>query len=662
MPQTDPEKSQSQPQPHLDPTPPPSLDSVRQSRPAKSLSTGTRPLTVFDDPYRKRLSSTVLPDRPFSYAPYNDFDLPPSTPPGGEFRRLGVLPSPTVDATPMTYKDTKEAIDDSASREAIGKDDSNATSGNAARPEMLEPPALGAGQAEDSSSRSSSIQLNPAVVGDVPVYLKTSTSSQISSLSSEKGVEATVAEEELETPRQSDFSRPLEHPNTSTSTPPVPKAARGTLPESKAYARESEHQSEPFSLDHQRAISEGYTNGPSSITAQHTERTDKDLIPSVPQAKALPPATDEQDEPRYKLDANAAVHSVAARIGSDSLKSRSPDVSPERKYGTVSHDSELQQPGPTPSTHEREPQIQSQAANPGQARQFSFIQEPAVPSQDQVLRERRWEPGYNNGQDPLQDRSSSYNIRTKWPAPGQPYSQQETSRVTRDENLRHSSTVPYRHQPSISGSSYEPQPDILHHPAYQQSQHPAAQDLPSNYYPAETRREEGILPRHQSTEYQLTGIGPPRPEQIPQKRRNSSRSSMFFKRLSRGSSSRTDVPKMPSVGGRTTSDQPGNSNQLSKRPSKRASVFRSFTQRRDSESGRSIDSIVAQAPGSRTDLLQQSGPITPGPLTDTQSSGRNPEETHNKSLRQKLRRRSTSGGVELEKEKKKKNRFSLRVG
>lgn len=764
MPRNAPKKSQ----PHLDETPPPYFDPEHHSNFSKSLSTGSRPLTVFDDPYRKRPFSTVLPDRPFSYAAYNDFDLPPSTPPGHVFRRLGVLPSPTVEATPTSYKDANEAPGNTDSQKAIGIDDSSTIAGNFARLKMLEPPAVDDGSAKHSSSRSSPVQTNPAMVGDVPVYLKTSASSQVSSLSSEKGVEETPTEEELETPRQSHFSRPIEHPSSFTSIPQISKTTQGTLPGSNEYRQQSELQNQPSSLCVQSETSltsNGFRGNLSSIAAQQVERTNKDLPPTVGndlhtslplETKPLPPASDWEQGSPYDTDAEAAVSSPTAlvpefsqgsrnlswtsnsgilanerptqrqdkqpqylaerdapllpvltgpvatgsventplangtarldishesiphdrlpsspngsrpgtRVHSDSLKSRSPDVSPERQYETVNHESNIQKQSRTPTTHEREPQSQYRASSQGRSRPFSFAEYstddtvPAVSSQGQILREGQWEPGYENHQDPLLDGSSSFNIPPERPTIGEPSNQRETSRGPQDEKLRHSITVPYRHHPSILGSSHDP--NILEHPAHRQGQQPVAQDLPLNYYPAETRREEGILPRHQSTEYQLTGIGPPQAERAPQKRRSSSRSSIFFKGLSRGNSSRTDVPKMPSVGGRTTSDQPDGSDPLSKRATKRTSMFRSFTQRRGSESGRSNDSIVAQAPGSRTDLLQQSGSLTPQPLQDTLPSEHNPKESQSNLMRKRLRRRSTPGGVEPEDGKRK--RFSFKVG
>ena len=723
-------------------------------------------MTVFDDPYRKRPFSTVLPERPFSYAPYNDFDLPPSTPPGREFPRLGILPSPTVDATPTRYNDVKEAAGDNASEKPIGKDVATLRSRDAAGLEQLEPPAFSVSSAERSSSRSSPVQANPAMVGDVPVYLKTSASSQVSALSSEKGAEEASAEAELEPSRQSNFSESLGHSNTFTSTPPVITNAQGTLPDSNEHSRQLKFQNQPSSTDFQTPASEtlnGSSGYSSRITAPRIGTTDTESLPSFdndirpaisPQTKPLPPAshwygaspnaTDGdalvsghnttfadasqglrnlsgspdsamlaperpsqiQEKPRqYPGERNvsplpvvvdsadaasnktlplrnatdseaeflknpesyesrqrpADVSRPDGRFRSDDHQPRSPDVSPERQQEIVVPDSDVQQQSKIAPPHETEPQNQSRVSKQAQSRPFSFVQYsedgPTLPSQDEVLREQQWEPGYQNHQETLQDGKPSFGTGADRSTLGDPSNQQEAYTRSRNENLRHSSTVPYRHHPSLSGSSYDP--NIHDHPAYRQRQQPVAQDLPSDYYPAETRRDEGLLPRHQGTEYQLTGIGPPQTERNPQKRRSSSRSSNFFKGLGGGSSSRPEVPKIPSVGGRTTSDAPSASEQTSRRVFKRASIFRSFTQRHGSDSGRSNDSIVAQGPGSRTDLLQQSGPITPRPLQDTLPSDSNARESQSNSFRKRMQRRSTPGDVEAGDGKKK--RFSLRV-
>lgn len=766
MPRNAPENSLPQLQPQLDAAPPPYFDQERESRSAKSLSTRSRPLTMFDDPYRKRPFSTVLPERPASYAAYNEFDLPPSTLPDREFRRLGVLPSPTVDATPMRYNAT-DATGDNISQKALRRDDSAPTTEDAARLDMLTPPALGDNSAEHSSSRSSPVQANPAMIGDVPVYLKTPALSEVSTLSSKNAAEGTALEEELETPKQPRFLEPIDRPSAFTPTPLVAKAAQGTVPEANEHRRQPEPQNTRSLLDvHSETYqtSNSLSVNSSRVVEQQVGMTDASFLPNVDhdiyngiplQTTPLPLAGNGQEGLPYGTDAEAAVSDPAAlvapfprgsrnlsgtsncgistperptqlkvkqpeyraehdvsplpvvassvaadvaentsfangtdskmdyshqslpydrvqsstngaqtggKIRPESLKSRSPSVSPERQYEAVNHESHIPQQNRLPQTQERDPQIQYQASNPGRSRPFSFVQhsahEPPVPSQGQVLREGQWEPGYRNRYDPHLDGSSSFNIRPEWQTSREPSTQHEIYRASQEEKLRHSSTVPHRHQHSMSGSSYDP--NIREHPAYGQGQQSVGQDLPSNFYPAETRREEGILPRHQSTEYQLTGIGPPQAERNPQKRRSSSRSSAFFRGLSRRSSSRTDVPKMPSAGGRTASDTPDGSNLLSKRASKRTSMFRSFTQRRGSESGQSSDSIVAQPPGSRTDLLQQSGPITPKPLQKLPHSEPNPKGSQGNSGRQKLRRRSTPGGGEPDDGKKK--RFSLRVG
>ena len=59
--------------------------------------------------------------------------------------------------------------------------------------------------------------------------------------------------------------------------------------------------------------------------------------------------------------------------------------------------------------------------------------------------------------------------------------------------------------------------------------------MPPNFYPGNLTREEALIPRHQATEYSLEGIGPPAIPQadVKDRSRRGSKSSAFFKRLSR---------------------------------------------------------------------------------------------------------------------------------
>lgn len=217
------------------------------------------------------------------------------------------------------------------------------------------------------------------------------------------------------------------------------------------------------------------------------------------------------------------------------------------------------------------------------------------------------------------------------------------------------SSPPNRHR---SFSRPFKSPDIAQHPAFRQEQElqplTEATDLPSQYYPAQIRREEAFLPRQQGTEYQLEGVGPPPIELVRSKSRSrrSSRGSGFFKNL--GNSSRADIPPVPTGVEResatpsiplSTSTPAGTD-----KKAKRTSLFRSLTGH-GSGSDRSKESVTAQAPGSRTDLLQQSQ--SKSPSADSEDF---PTRGKSKKLRDKLKRDPSAGATEPDSGKKK--RFS----
>ena len=218
------------------------------------------------------------------------------------------------------------------------------------------------------------------------------------------------------------------------------------------------------------------------------------------------------------------------------------------------------------------------------------------------------------------------------------------------------STPPDRHR---SFSRPFQSPDIAQHPAFRQEHElrslTEATDLPTQYYPAQIRREEAFLPRQQGTEYQLEGVGPPpvEPARSKSRSRRSSRSSGFFKNL--GNNSKAEIPPVPTGVERQSATPPAPSSTSTPpgtdKKSKRTSLFRSLTGHNGSGSDRSKESITAQAPGSRTDLLQQSHPRTPS--ADDEDF---PTRGKSKKLRSKLQRNPTSGATEQESGKKK--RFS----
>lgn len=202
-------------------------------------------------------------------------------------------------------------------------------------------------------------------------------------------------------------------------------------------------------------------------------------------------------------------------------------------------------------------------------------------------------------------------------------------------------------------------PNLHDHPAFRQENAEIDNNnLPSNYYPAQVRREEAMIP--QGTEYQLEGIGPPAPEDLNKSEaRRSSRGSAFFKRLSFPSAQ--DTPPMPHDTGAQTTDLPSDSPLSQKKKGKRVSLFRSLTGRSGSDSGRSPGVSAAQPTRAQTDLQQY---VDTSPPSQRQySSPRGQQANQSPPIGQgsnrpskKLQRSPISGSPEQEKGKKK--RFS----
>ncbi|KAK0111825.1 hypothetical protein ONS96_001093 [Cadophora gregata f. sp. sojae] len=221
-------------------------------------------------------------------------------------------------------------------------------------------------------------------------------------------------------------------------------------------------------------------------------------------------------------------------------------------------------------------------------------------------------------------------------------------------------------QPPSSAQRY---PDLFK-PGGQQPvvESPREVDLPAHYYQAPISRTQAFLPRQQTNEYQLPGVGPPEPPPTNPSRRNSGFLRDIGGRLSRGSSRerRNSVSRDPdrlspergldSRGEYAESSVMSEDGQEQKR--RRASFFGHLS--RNSYSGqsppKSRESVIAHHAGSRTDLL-----ITPQPSPVKRSFfGSNSSEP--KAAPKKLIRQSTTGTMDSPAKKKEKNRFSALGG
>jgi len=199
-----------------------------------------------------------------------------------------------------------------------------------------------------------------------------------------------------------------------------------------------------------------------------------------------------------------------------------------------------------------------------------------------------------------------------------------------------------------------------------------SRDLPAHYYQQPIPREAAFLPRQQTNEYQLPGVGPPAEEPSPGRSR---RNSGFFRelggRMSRGSSrerggsiSRDDGFSNPvrpfDSRGNEYAESSVTSEESKEQKKKRTGFFGKGNLSRASTGGmgppQSRESMVAHNPGSRVDLFasEQSSPVH-----DKKRSFFGTNLTEPKSKLNKPERASTSSAVE---EPGKKKRFSGLTG
>lgn len=743
-------------QPHLAGTPPPDFLLDNHPHSSKDMTSGSRPKSLFAGSVGERRLPNVRPERPSSYAPTDDFDRRPLTPPNREFRRLGVLPSPTIDASSSNFNDRLHLTSNNTSVESSVKDDLTPVpeSAGAPRTGFITPHGTEHANTGLSPSRTSSVD------GDAQLSSERLAEVRSSAPNSRYGDSRIPATDDLETPKQDDYPGQFAQAEatTSPSLTPQHEQYREEVPKLEPpRAPSPSHSPNPPLLpvsDHRisgvsQIPSEASINsagpnpaiapeGPASSIDGRGESRDilqngneptvthgqdvpskyqdhgisdpVDATMSVEAAQVSPPQRETstsamssseqsshlQTEPRVSAENSPTGRSISplllvsgstgteaavAASSSDTSKrknsdlstinemprysnagdqagaglfskgrhSRSLEVSPQRSYDRVSESSASINPPQNESSQMQEPPVnQYQTPAQAEARPFSFIQystqEPA-PSQDRGFSEQAQKSDQQNPRATANYGNSSSERHQEQSASHRPAHGYTSMPSLTDEKPRHLVTEngqhnpPNQHHHSASWSSQDP--NIREHPAYRQGEPPTTQDPPSHYYPAETRREENILPRQSGTEYQLTGVGPPPPEPVRQKSRQSSRGSGFFRRASGNGSTRPDVPTIP-AGQRPPTTPSRKSTENGKKLSKRGSIFRPFT-RDGSESDRSQESMVAHAPGSRTDLLRPSGPLQPSPLENRISEER---RSNAKGLRGKLQRLSMSGAAE----------------
>jgi hypothetical protein len=198
-------------------------------------------------------------------------------------------------------------------------------------------------------------------------------------------------------------------------------------------------------------------------------------------------------------------------------------------------------------------------------------------------------------------------------------------------------------------------------------------DLPSHYYQQPIAREEAFLPRQQTNEYQLSGVGPP----ADRPRSNSSRrgSREFFRdlsgRLSRGASRERNgsrsrdgtagTPPRHLTSHGNDHSTPSLASEEGEQQKRRSNFFSNPNRASTLGLGppQSRESVVAHHSGSRTDLLSsgRQSPDTPDPKKRSffGSSSASPKPKSNN----KLLKAATSSNLE---DDGKKKRFSSLTG
>ena len=203
----------------------------------------------------------------------------------------------------------------------------------------------------------------------------------------------------------------------------------------------------------------------------------------------------------------------------------------------------------------------------------------------------------------------------------------------------------------VPPSSAERYPDLFRQEHAGEDDAQEGSDLPAQYYQPPIPREAAFLPRQQTNEYQIPGVGPPANEPRPNPRRNSG----IFKELGnkvrsasrerRSSVSRDGAVRASPVYGQGSEYAPSSIASEDTQDQKRRNGF--FGINRASTSGmgppQDRESMVAHNPGSRVDLLlsTQTSPIASPHDKKRSFFGGMPSTEKPKS--NKLTRASTSG-------------------
>ncbi|KAL9119947.1 MAG: hypothetical protein Q9187_003499 [Circinaria calcarea] len=501
----------------------------------------------------------------------------------------------------------------------------------------------------------------PAVIGDSPPIFLKETPSAESYVGTARTQCLLSASGSNRTPNQSSFGRSqwlseIMPPRSSTE-PPIPQTSG--LPEA-IYGTKSL----PETLTNiRRAMGEDLgtaSESPGESFPTHSSEKNLNQVyreeASQSQTRGDYTSANRATSPRLSEDSEGTYQT--ADSGQDPILQGTEPSTPKAPNAPVqlvpASSSSTQDVSPLKHMPQRRSDTFNRHSTQYQLRPFSFTEHNKTPPVEQS--EHRSYRG------PSLDNTSIITSRDRPPSPVSPQrpdfvQASQTAPVNYDTNhgFRPESTQEFTTGPRPGSFSRPFQDPNLHdHPAFRQQsfRNPAeSSDLPLQYYQP-SLRDETMIPRQQNTEYSLEGVGPPADEtNVKSRSRRGSRSSGFFKRLSRPPSA--EIFALPMDVDHRDVVRPVKTPVNGEKRKRRASLFRTLTGRSGSDSGRSKERELPLPSRSRTDIHPTSNNSSLGP---GEQSGTLLGKEVSVKTRTKLQRSSTSGTAGQEGANKK--RFS----
>ncbi|KAL8946853.1 MAG: hypothetical protein Q9222_006802 [Ikaeria aurantiellina] len=288
------------------------------------------------------------------------------------------------------------------------------------------------------------------------------------------------------------------------------------------------------------------------------------------------------------------------------------------------------------------------------SRPFSFIQFSQSPGPQPLENYPHRQPSIDSTPSGI---SSEHDVPPSPVSPQQSFFHEPVKReqiqpgVGRDYNPANTKSTP--HYPSHSFSRPFQEPEHQGQRIPRGDGPPMGDDMPAQHYPAPLPRQEVVIPRQQTTEYSLEGVGPPtkpRPTNSTSSSKRGSRSSAFFRSFRNPTENKASDHPGDSDGPESNHSQ--DHPQMRKSSSKRGSLFRTLT--KSSKANSSEDTLQKQ----RGTAPPVSTPKQNQPIADTTEKHNPPIQSPSK-YRNRLSRPAAPKVVEQPpQEPGKKKRFS----